>query len=427
MQERVDKDRYFLQNVIGISGVEFLYGLGLPVVVESTFLQIFLKKLGASNFAIGLIPFFFFLGTSAFALLSSYYTANMAFKRKAVIGLHLVSAISILLIGISLFIFSNVSHILFVFLGCYALFSISVGMTMPVWLNYLVTILSEDKSVAGLSFMIIAQNIAKLLSSMLILRIVDTYAFSQLSSALIFLAVGLFFFLGSLLFLVTKELNHAHETPPAVRQTFFRYVVDNGRHVLKNKNYLFFLAGDFEFFIVITVISFYANYATAHCGIDPAVAAGVFVGCIYTGAIFTNILLGTMGMFSLKTKCIITKISSISAVMLLSFVCYSWGFYLASFLLGLSRGARLLVYPPAVKKLSGLSDSTSYFAIGPILTLPFAVILPLVTGKFLDHNAALQAGAYRMVFLTAALLIFFTLLSILKTNFDVPAKTTQTT
>ena len=61
----------------------------------------------------------------------------------------------------------------------------------------------------------------------------------------------------------------------------------------------------------------------------------------------------------------------------------------------------------------------SNFAIGPILTLPFAVILPLVTGKFLDHYAALQAGAYRIVFLTAALLIFFTLLSILKTNFDV--------
>lgn len=427
MQERVDKDRYFLQNVIGISGVEFLWGLGLPVVVESTFLQIFLRKLGASNFAIGLIPFFFFLGTSAFALLSSYFTANMAFKRKAVIVLHLASAFSLLLIGTSLFVFSDVSHILLVFFGCYAVFSISVGMTMPVWLNYLVKILPEDKSVAGLSFMIIAQNIAKLLSSMLILHIVDTYAFSQLSSALVFLAVGLVFFLGSLLFLVTKELNHAHETPPAVRQTFFRYVFDSGRHLLKNKNYLFFLAGDFEFFIVITIISFYANYATAHCGIDPAIAAGVFVGCIYTGAISTNILLGTFGLFSLKNKYIFSKISSIAAVMLLSFVCYSWGFYLASFLLGLSRGTRMLVYAPAVKKLSGLSDSTSYFAIGPILTLPFAIILPLVTGRFLDHSAALQADAYRMVFLTAALLIFFTLLSILKTNFDVPKKTTQTT
>ncbi len=303
MQERVDKDRYFLQNVIGISGVEFLWGLGLPVVVESTFLQIFLRKLGASNFAIGLIPFFFFLGTSAFALLSSYFTANMAFKRKAVIVLHLASAFSLLLIGTSLFVFSDVSHILLVFFGCYAVFSISVGMTMPVWLNYLVKILPEDKSVAGLSFMIIAQNIAKLLSSMLILHIVDTYAFSQLSSALVFLAVGLVFFLGSLLFLVTKELNHAHETPPAVRQTFFRYVFDSGRHLLKNKNYLFFLAGDFEFFIVITIISFYANYATAHCGIAPAIAAGVFVGCIYTGAISTNILFGTFGFQRKHTHC----------------------------------------------------------------------------------------------------------------------------
>jgi len=35
---------------------------------------------------------------------------------------------------------------------------------MPVWLNTLVKILSEDKSVAGLSFMIIAHTIAKLLS-----------------------------------------------------------------------------------------------------------------------------------------------------------------------------------------------------------------------------------------------------------------------
>jgi hypothetical protein len=38
------KDLYFLQNVFGISTVEFFWGLGLPVVVESTFLQLFLKR-----------------------------------------------------------------------------------------------------------------------------------------------------------------------------------------------------------------------------------------------------------------------------------------------------------------------------------------------------------------------------------------------
>ena len=45
-------DRYYIRNVFGISAVEFLWGLGLPVVVESTFLQLFLKNLGASGIAL---------------------------------------------------------------------------------------------------------------------------------------------------------------------------------------------------------------------------------------------------------------------------------------------------------------------------------------------------------------------------------------
>ena len=59
-------DTYYKRNVIGISGCEFLWGLGLPVVLESTFLQLFLKSLGASSFQIGLIPAFSFLGSSVF-------------------------------------------------------------------------------------------------------------------------------------------------------------------------------------------------------------------------------------------------------------------------------------------------------------------------------------------------------------------------
>jgi hypothetical protein len=150
MEERIEKDHYFLQNVIGISAVEFLWGLGLPIVIESTFLQLFLKSLGASSFAI--------IGSSVFALLSSYITSGLAFKRKAVIILHLVSGASLLLFGISLFVFGQVSHILIVFFSCYAIFSVCVGMTLPVWLNFLVKIFSENKSVSGLAVMMIAHK-----------------------------------------------------------------------------------------------------------------------------------------------------------------------------------------------------------------------------------------------------------------------------
>ena len=415
---RAGKDRFFRQNVIGISGVEFLWGLGLPVVVESTFLQLFLRHLGASSVVIGLIPFFFFIGTSVFALLSSYFTAGMAFKRKAVIVLHFVSGISLLLIGAGLLAFDEAAHVIIIFLGCYAVFSVCVGMTLPVWLNYLVKIFSEDKAVAGLAFMMIAQNAAKLISSLMIVRLVSEYAFSQLSSALIFLAVGIVFILGSLLFLLTKELKQSQELSVLAHTTFWRYLVDSARHILKNRNFLVFLAGDFELFIVVTVISFYANYATIYCGVDPAAAAGIFVAFIYIGAILTNVVMGTIGLFSLKHKYVISKMSAISAMVLLILVCEAWGFFLASFLLGLSRGTRMIVYAPAVKKLSGLTDSTSYFAIGPILTLPFATALPLAVGKFLDHFSALQADAYRIVFVVMTLLIIFTLMAIIKTDFN---------
>ncbi len=417
IHEAREKDRFFLQNVIGISSVEFLWGLGLPVVIESTFLQLFLKSLGASSTVIGLIPLFFFIGISVFALLSSYFTADMEFKRKAVIWLHLVSGFSLLAIGFSVLVFTDMSHLLVAFFICYAAFSLCVGMTLPVWLNYLVKIFSEEKSMAGLSFMIIAQNAAKLISSIGLIKIVDHYAFSRGSSAAVFIAVGAVFALGSLFFLLTREIHHPGDASFKEKPGFFRYILETGRHLLKNKNFLTYMAGDAEIFVVITIISFYAAYATTHCGIQPAVAAGVFVGCIYAGAILANLTLGTFGLFSMKSKYILSKLASISAVLFLAGTCQLWGFCLASVLLGVSRGIRMLVYPPAVKQLSGLKDATSYFAIGPLITLPFAMALPLAAGKFLDHYAYLQGDAFRIVCCFAAGLSFLALLCILKTDF----------
>ncbi len=70
------KRRYFTRNVCGVSAVEFLWGLGFPIVLESTFLQLFLKSLGASGFVIGLVPSILIIGISCFPLFSSYFTRN---------------------------------------------------------------------------------------------------------------------------------------------------------------------------------------------------------------------------------------------------------------------------------------------------------------------------------------------------------------
>lgn len=411
------KDRYYRRNVFGISAVEFIWGLGLPVVVESTFLQLFLKHLGASGLALGMIPFFFFVGTSAFALLSSYMTEGLRFKRGAVVILHLVSGASLLVFGGLLVWLGRSAHIVFLFFGCYAVFSVCIGMTLPVWLNYLVKIFSEEKSTAGLAYMMIAQNAGKLISSLVILGVVEKYAFAPQASALVFLVVGALFVTGSLFFFLTRESDEPGGLPPG-RPSFMRFIHNTRRHMFRNRNFLVFLGSDMELYIVVTVISFYAAYATDFGGVTPAVAAGVFVGLIYSGAIGANVLLGTMGWLSLRHKAMASKLCSISAVLMLA----TWGtpasFFVASVLLGASRGTRMIVFAPAVKKLSGLSDATPYFAVAPVLTLPLAMGLPLACGHFLDRTAWMGADAYRLMLAGAALLLAGTLVCAWRTDFS---------
>jgi hypothetical protein len=187
--------------------------------------------------------------------------------------------------------------------------------------------------------------------------------------------------------------------------------------MVRNRNFLVFLGSDLELYIVVTVISFYAAYATDFGGVRPAVAAGVFVGLIYAGAILSNVLLGTMGWLTLKHKAMASKLGSMGAVLLLAIWCTPVSFYIASFLLGMARGTRMIVYAPAVKKLSGLSDATPYFAVAPVLTLPLAMGLPLACGHFLDRMAWMEGDAYRMMLTIAALLIAGTLVCAWRTDF----------
>lgn len=392
------RDRFYRRNVIGVSAVEFLWGLGLPVVVESTFLQLFLDSLGASRLGLGLIPFFFILGTSVFALLSSYWTEGLAFKRGAVVWLHVVSGAALLAFGGILLLVDPERSVMGVFFACYAVFSVCVGMTLPVWLNYLVKIFSPERTVSGLGAMLVAQNLAKLASSLALVQIVERWAFDRGAAGLVFLAVGGLFSLGSFFFYLTREPADQGREPGRRRPPFGRFIGRTLHHMLGNRNFLLFLAGDLGFYVVVTVISFYAAYATAFGGVPAATAAGVFVALIYAGAVASNLALGTLGWLTLKGKALFSNATAVAAVLPLVLPPSAAGFYAASLLLGLSRGARMIAHPPIVKKLSGLEDATAYFAVSPLLTLPVAAGLPLLCGRFLDRFAALGGDAYRLVF-----------------------------
>ena len=173
-----------------------------------------------------------------------------------------------------------------------------------------------------------------------------------------------------------------------------------------------------EFAVIITTISFYAAYATRYYGVSAAVAAGLFVACIYAGSITVNIFLGTMNLFGLKQKFVLSKGLTAAALVLLALFPYYPMFFLVSFMLGFVRGVRNMVYAPSIKKFSGRPDATSYFAFAPVLTLPLTVGYPLFFGKALDLLASFDQYAYQFLFLVSALAALFSLFCAVRTDYS---------
>jgi hypothetical protein len=410
------RDRHTLTNTIGISAAELIWGLGMPVVIESTFLQLFIRQLGGSSLVIGLIPAFYSLGTSVFPLLAVYLTAHRRRKRASLILVHIIAGAPIFLFGIVFWWLGPAPGVLGSFFAAYGCFSIGIGLVLPVWQNYIVKIFSEARVFRALSMMAIGQSVGKLASSFLLAEVVRRSAFSARASSLTFTAVGLVFILGSFMFLLTREPEEPPESDGR-RSSRLAGLLAMARSVLRNRNFLRFLGGDLEGFALIGVISFYAIYATEYCGVSPSAAAGLFVAASYLGGVAANVLLGWVGLLELKGKLIATRLSSLAAIGILLAFGSLPGFLLASFLLGCSRGTRMLSFPTAVKRLSGLVDATHYFAVAPLILLPVSTGIPILNGRILDHFAYLGGASYRILFAAMGLLVLASLGFILTTRF----------
>jgi len=409
------KDKYFRRNVTSVAAVEFFWGLGFPIVLESTFLQLFLKNLGASSLAIGMVPSIFIVGNSFFPPFAGYLSRNARLKKRIVLLLHLISGLSIFLFGWTLLLVREQSILPLFFLS-YIIFSLCMGLTIPVWLNYLVRIFSEKKAVSGIGYMMLFQNIGKILCSFLILNVVEKYAFSIPSCSAVFIVTGLVFIIGSFGFAFTKELVDI-EDPGVDGRNFFGHTRSSLVEILGNKRFLIFLIADLDFYVIITILSFYANYANQYFGVSQALAAGAFVGCIYAGSVTVNIFLGALNYLTLKEKFILSKCLSFFTVIMLIIIPGNWSFFLISYLLGCVRAIRNMVYAPSVKLLSGKADATPYFALAPLLTLPIGVGYPLLFGKMLDILSFMGEGSYRFLFAVSIIFLAITFVFTLLTRY----------
>jgi len=409
-------DDYFIRNTAGLSSAEFFWGLALPVLFESAFLQIFLKQIGASNKIVGLIPSILATGIMLFSLMSAWMTSHLINKKRAVILAHMAASIPFFLFGIAL-PYIHSSHRVGVFIFTYIIFALTLGITLPLWQNFIVKVFSPVKTLKANSIMMTVQIFARLIGSFFIFKSVEKYSFSIESSSIIFISVGVMFFTGSFFFLIVNESTDKN-TVTKLKHHNIKTMVSAAKHVFRNKNYLRYLAGTTESFATVAVLSFYANYAVEFKNIEKEIAAGLFVACTYTAGVLTNIILGWLNFFSLKTKFIIARVTAVTGTLILIASDTLPFFLIVSFILGISRGVNQSANAPAVKLLSGLDDATDYFAISAIIIFPLSFSIPFVSGIIIDSLSSKGSFSYIAVFITLAVLQIAGLVFTIFTNFN---------
>lgn len=390
----------YRKNVFGISSAEFFWGLSLPVLFESTFLQLFLKSIGASNRTIGLVPALISAGMMLFGIAAAYITSHLAEKRKAVIITHATASLPVIIFG-ALLPFVPPDSRVTLFMSCYVSFSLLLGLTLPIWQNFLVKIFKPEMTVKALSIMMTVQMGTRFIGSIIIFRVVKNYNFSINSTSVIFFSAGLFMLIGAFMFYFTRE---QVILPDVVRKHHdFLSLLNSARVIISNRNYMLYMYSFVESHATIALLSFYANFAVLHRGIDSATAAGIFAAVIYTASFMANITLGWMDLLPLKLKITAARISSIAGTLILLIASSMQLFIVASFLFGISRGVNQFTYAPGVKRLSGADDATDYFAISSVLIFPFAFGIPFLSGLVLDRSGG---GADAFIGVFTVLLVF---------------------
>ncbi len=393
----VDLKKYFARNAAAISSGEFLWGLGLPVVMESTFVTVFLSFAGATNTQIGLSGLVLSVSFAAVPLFAAFSTSKMPYKKGPTVWLQVIASAGIIFLGLAYILAGSKSNAYMIFIIFYSFFAVGIASTIPVWQNFIVKIFTPKDSIRGMSVMMLAQNSAKLLSGFILALTIGKSGISVYGAGFIFAAAGLLFLAGSFAYAYAVEDrdNIDHDRGRDLPGYFSFYI----RHILKNRNMVFFLLQDIEFSATVVFISFYSRFAIDYCGIPASMASGVFIIMIFTGAVISNLLLGFTRNISLKARYLAIKAGTLAGMAALILFRSEAAFFVTSLLLGFSRSGRIQLYGPAVKGMSGLADASPYYAIAPLIIMPVTSLLPVTMGTLLDKLSFMKSGAFTAGFI----------------------------
>ena len=394
----------FLLNIL----LEGFCGLGSGFVVPATILAIFLSTFTSSKILIGLLFAVPAIGTSLTPILSAYYTAGLARKKKLLVYLHLAYIICWLMLTMFVFLSDKLTPegTLIAFFIIYGLSSFIIGFLIPPYLDYIGKIVPKGRGVFfGTAFA--ASGGLAIIGAFLARRILSSISFPE-NYGLCFFSASAFWLL-SLLFL---SLNIEVEGPPvSQRKKFGVYLRDLVKILKEDKGYLRLIIVQMITSFGAMSSPFYAIYASSQLQVTGSVL-GYFTVMLLSGGMIASVLLGVLGdFFGHNISLLIAVVCGIGSATIALFGSSVGHFYALFFLLGFSLAPTFMVCTNLVLEMATIEQRSSYLALNSTLVAPLAATAPLL-GGFL-----IRTFSYSFVFsLTIAVLLVGLLVLIMETG-----------
>ncbi|MCU7496644.1 MAG: MFS transporter [Ignavibacteria bacterium] len=372
-----------------------LYAFAMSCISLTVVLPVFVREIGGSNVAVGLIPIFWTLGFNFPQILVANYSGRFPFKKVLLLRTALGQRLPWLLLSVlSFFVISKVSRStgLMLFFFCFVLAAIAGSINLPGWFDLVAKLTPVKLRGRLFASRIILGALLGILGGWLVKAVLGRYSYPN-NFSLLFLTAFIVMMVSYVFQVFLKEDKADIQKRNLGLTEFFRLLPG----ILKNeRNYRNFLIADALLIIALMAEVFYGLNALSRFSLADSYV-GNFTIIYMSFSIVGNMFFGYMAdRFGHKLNMFLaasfTAMASLAALFASDVTTYSLAFIGSAFTAGLYQLSKL----PIIAELCAEENRPTYVALSNMVTSPFS--LAGLLGGWIAN-----VYGYNMVFILACI------------------------
>lgn len=375
-----------------------LFAFAMSFVSLQTVLPVFVKKMGGSNVAVGLIPVLWTIGFNFPQILIVNYAQRAPLKKKLMLKTALAQRIPWLLLAIASYFLvteegSDISQILFFVL--FTLAAVGGSINLPVWFDLIAKITPVHMRGRLFAVRSIAGSILGILGGWVVKIVLDTVPYPENFALLVMLAFSMMMM--SYIFLLS--LKEEVEVSGKVKLVHGDYLRRLPTILGRERNYRNFLVADALIITATMAHAFFAVNAIEKFSLSDAYAGTftiVMMASMIVGSLFFGYLADHFGhRLNLLISAVSTAIASLVALLASGVELYLVVFVGSAITVGLGGISRLSL----IAELCSEGERPTYIALANMITSPFVLsgILAGWIANYLGYNGVFSiAGVFAL-------------------------------